>query len=102
MAVALLIALMTWQCSRPDVATRVPMNRVPSQSAPVSSAVVEPNGPSMAAAGEVHDRGKDAPAPAFQTLSPEELEEWKRKNEESMKILEKTTPELPSDPRTGG
>lgn len=35
-----------------------------------------------------------------QPKTPEEIEAWRRRNEESMRILRETTPELPVDPRT--
>ena len=102
---AVLVALMVWQCSRSDAPGRISATRVPAVRAPVvSSTVASPpaasqENPSMGSISSPVTPAASAVEPAIRHLSQEELEEWKRGNEDSMKILEKTTPELPLAPQ---
>lgn len=92
---AALVALMAWQCSRPALPRRAASTAVSTAVAPVVSAK-QAVGPPPAPI-----RTGQTSRPAIERLSPEELEAWKRGNEESMKILERTTPEFGIAPNAG-
>jgi len=83
-AMAVLVALVLWQCSRPDPRTsgrRAPVSPVatPSHSPPTNQAT----------------QPVTIPTPAQDMAKPSiSMEEWERRNRESMEILRETTPEI--------
>lgn len=78
---------------------RVIRNIAPVQPQPTSSRPASQ--PPARAAMQASDgrRHRPAPPPIIHQPSPAELEQWRRRNAESMRILEESTPELPDDPR---
>lgn len=83
-AMACLVALLLWQCSRPDPPTSEQRAPAPSVAKPVRSLATGP-----AALPE-----KTLPATSQPSEPPISMEEWERRNHESMEILRETTPEL--------
>lgn len=84
-AFAGLIGLLMWQCSRPDPEVRrARPQHTAAQAAPIVAA--PPARPRVEAAQQ--------PAHRITTPSGQTMEEWERRNRESMEILRETTPEI--------
>ncbi len=83
-AMTFLVALMLWQCSRPDA-------RISQSHAPTRPPAQPPRAlPAVQAAPPAA-----TPQPAPDTAEPSvSMEEWERRNRESMEILRETTPEI--------
>ena len=83
-AMTLVVALMLWQCSRPNPGANE--RRVPMQS---TAELVRPPVRNQATQPENIQR------PAYTDPKPSlSMEEWERRNRESMEILRETTPEI--------
>lgn len=105
MALAVLVALAMWQCSRPS-ATQRPVGRAaPTQlDTPRAAAAPEPRSPSVRSEPRVEVRPSQPPELTWRPppgMSPEEAREAQRRADEAMKVIEAHTPELvlPPEPR---
>lgn len=78
---------------------RVIRNIAPAQP---PAAQVRPVPRASAATAEVQRSAprREAPAPVIHQPTPQEVEAWRRRNADSMEILQENTLELPVDPRT--
>ncbi|MGY1520273.1 restriction endonuclease [Luteimonas sp. A482] len=83
-AMAALVALVLWQCSRPD--SRQHARRPDAQPAAVTA---------RAAPARPVARAELIQQPAQNVTTPSQsMDEWERRNRESMEILRETTPEI--------
>lgn len=83
-ALTFLIALMLWQCSRPDPHVRE--SRTPTR--PAAQLSRSPAASQAAQPAAVRQPGHNRADPSIS------MEEWERRNRESMEILRETTPEI--------
>ena len=83
-AITFLVALMLWQCSRPDPRTSERPAPVPSVAEPPR--LLPASRPAPPAT--IQQPARNIAAPSIS------MEEWERRNKESMEILRETTPEI--------
>ncbi len=90
MVLAFLIALSLWQCNRVQSLRDNSQFAAEAQAAPVSRKPAEEYPTTVVGASS---RSRDK-TPLVENPSAAELEEWKRRNAESMEILRESTPEI--------
>ena len=66
---------------------------------PTASATAQRPQPVSAQSQVAPRASAPSPPPVIHEVSPAETERWRERNAESMRILERSTPELPHDPR---
>ena len=103
MALAVLVALVMWQCSRPSNTQRPAARPAPTQlDAPPLVATSEPRTPTVRNEQRVQVRPPQPPNLTWQPshgMTPQEAREAQRRADEAMKVIEAHTPELPLPPQ---